>query len=436
MKIELEKQEHNLVKINIEIPAKDAVEAYNKASMRISQHMNIPGFRKGKAPRNVVEQHIGSDRIKYEALESLLPRVFQQAISENNLDVISQPMVESYDFKIGEDLKITANVETRPEFELKEYKDMTVDVEEFKIPEDAYEKSLNNILDRAATYEVVLDRPANNTDIVKIDFEAYSEGKKVENTTQKDYVIDLSRSNFIPGFAEQLVGHSVGEEFDISVNFPEEDDLNGLREVLRTFKVKMHEIKQRIRPELNEELAKKLGFDTVEALQNDIKDFLQKDKEQRDYHASEQAVMDKVVNNVEIDIQDSMIKREQDVLLNEYKDRLAQQGFTYEQAVEQQGEESILKQAREDAVRRIKNTLIIEKIAKLENISLDSSDMTSKLNELQSMYRLEKNELLKQLSMNPSIISSLSQQILSEKVTKFLVDNNKINYVSKVAENA
>lgn len=435
MKIELEKQEHNVVKMNIEFPAKDAVEAYNKAAMRISQHMNIPGFRRGKAPRAVVEQHIGADRIKYEALETLLPKVFQKAIQENDLDVISQPTVESYDFNVGEDLKIVAKVEVRPEFELKNYKDLTVDVEEYVIPEDAYEKSLQNMLERAVSYEVVVDRPAKEDDLVKFDFEGFLEnGEKIEHGDGKNYTLDLANSRFIPGFAEQLVGHSVDEEFEIHLNFPADYHETSLAGAPAVFKIKVHEIKQKVKPELNEEFAKKVGFDSVEALEQDIKDFLQKDKEARDQRAAELAVFEKILATVEIDVQQSMVERERQMLLGEYKQRLHQQGFTFDDAVEQQGEDKIYEQATEDAVRRIKNTLVIDKIAKLENISMTPDDMTAKVAEMQSTYGLEKTEVMRQLAMNPTMLSAVSQQILSEKVTDFLLQNNKMNYVAPKAE--
>ena len=414
MKIELEKQEHNVVKFNIEIPAKDAVEAYNRASQRISQHVNIPGFRRGKAPRNVVEQHVGADRIKYEALEGLLPKAFQQAIQDNKLDVISQPTVDSYDFNVGEDLKLTATVEVRPEFDLKEYKGLTVDVEEYVIPEDAYQKSLDNMLDRAVTYELVVDRPANKEDLVKFDFEGFTNGEKIEHGDGKNYTLDLAHSRFIPGFAEQLVGQLKGAP--------------------ATFKIKIHEIKQKVRPELNDEFAKKIGFDNVEALEKDIKDFLQKDKEERDRRKAELAVFDKILADVQIDVQPSMIEREEQMLLADYKQRLASQGFTYEQAVAQQGEDEIIDSIKADALKRIKNTLVIDKIAKLENISMDANDMQGKVAEMQSAYGLDKTEVMKQLAMNPTMLSSVSQQIISEKVTDFLLKNNTMNYVAPKAD--
>lgn len=435
MKIELEKEQNNIVKMNIEFPAKDAVEAYNRASARISQHINIPGFRRGKAPRNVVEQHVGAERIKYEALETLLPKVFQQAIKENDLDVISQPAVESYEFNVGEDLKIVAKVEVRPEFELKNYKDLTVDVEEYVIPEDAYEKSLQNMLDRAVSYELVVDRPSKEDDLVKFDFEGFTEdGEKIEHGDGKNYTLDLANSRFIPGFAEQLVGHNVDEEFDINVTFPTDYHEAKLAGAPAIFKIKVHEIKQKVKPELNEEFAKKVGFDSVEALEKDIKEFLQHDKEERDKRSAEVAVFDKILESVEIDIQPSMIEREKNLLLNEYKQRLAQQGFTYEQAVEQQGEDAILKSNEEDAIKRIKNTLVIDKIAKLEKIDMNADDMQAKVSEMQSTYGLDKTEVMRQLATNPSMLNAVSQQILSEKVTKFLVENNKINYVAPKAK--
>ena len=367
-------------------------------------------------------------------MEGLLPKAFQQAIQDNKLDVISQPTVDSYDFNVGEDLKLTATVEVRPEFDLKEYKGLTVDVEEYVIPEDAYQKSLDNMLDRAVTYELVVDRPANKEDLVKFDFEGFTNGEKIEHGDGKNYTLDLAHSRFIPGFAEQLVGHSVGEEFEINVNFPEDYHEEKLKGAPATFKIKIHEIKQKVRPELNDEFAKKIGFDNVEALEKDIKDFLQKDKEERDRRKAELAVFDKILADVQIDVQPSMIEREEQMLLADYKQRLASQGFTYEQAVAQQGEDEIIDSIKADALKRIKNTLVIDKIAKLENISMDANDMQGKVAEMQSAYGLDKTEVMKQLAMNPTMLSSVSQQIISEKVTDFLLKNNTMNYVAPKAD--
>ena len=219
MKTTIEKQPENMVKVEIEVPAKDAVNYYNNAAKRLAQYVNIPGFRKGKAPRNIVEQNIGEERIKHEALEGALPRIFSEVIKENDFDVVAQPYVESYDYKIGEDLKITAKIELRPEVTLGEYKGLTLDVDAYKIPEDAMQKSIDGMLNQHATTVVVTDRKTEANDTVVFDFEGFSNGEKIEHGDAKNYTLDLAHSSFIPGFAEQLVDRALGEELDAQVNW-------------------------------------------------------------------------------------------------------------------------------------------------------------------------------------------------------------------------
>lgn len=429
MKIEIVKEEKNLVKLNVEIPAKDAIEAYNKAAQKVSQHMNIPGFRKGKAPRAVVEQNVGAERLKYEALEDMLPKIFQKAIQENNLDIISQPEVTSYEFNIGEDVKIVAQVELRPEVKLGEYKGLTVEVEGYKIPEDAFQKSLDSFLERAASFEVVVDRPAIETDHVKFDFDGYSNGEKIQNGDGQNYTLDIANSNFIPGFAEQLVGHSVGEEFEINVTFPESYNEAKLAGQPAVFKIKIHEIKKKVTPELNEEFAKKVGFDSVDALKEDIQKYLDNNKKSKDEKAIEEAIFKKVLADVQVEIQESMIVREEELLLNEYKEKLAAQGYTYEQAIEAQSEEEIFKIINQDAERRIKNSLVIDQLAKEIGLKIETDDMKVKIEEIQSMYGVDRNQFMQQMAQNPNLLNSISQQIISEKVTEFLKENNTVKFV-------
>lgn len=164
MKIDLEKKEQNIAKVDIEIPAKEGLEAYNRAVKTYAQHVNIPGFRRGKAPRNIVERQVGKERIITEALETLLPSAFSKVITENNLDILTQPKVENYDFEVGKDVKVTATIELKPEVKIKEYKNMTVEVEEYETPKDAFDKSLENILSQSATLELVVDRKTQKDD--------------------------------------------------------------------------------------------------------------------------------------------------------------------------------------------------------------------------------------------------------------------------------
>lgn len=429
MKTQVEKQEKNVVKLSIEVPAQEAVDAYNRAVQRISQHINIAGFRRGKAPRPIVEQNVGKERIKYEALESMLPRIFQEVIKENNYDIVTQPSVDSYEFNIGEDLKISATVELRPEVKLGEYKGMTIKVESEKIPEDAFDKALESMKKQAVTTEIVVDRASNETDFVTFDFDGYVDGEAIKNGSGKNYTLDIANSSFIPGFAEQLVGHTTGEEFEINVTFPENYHEEKLAGAPAVFKIKLHEIKQKIEPELNDEFAKKVGpFETLDDLKADIQKYLENTRDNKNKEKADEAIFEKVLENTELEIPDSMIERECDHLLDEYKQKLAMQGFTYEQALQQYGEDSIMDQLKEDAVKRIKNSLVIDKIASEEKITVQAEDMEAKLAKMQAAYQMDKTSLMKQLSQNPGFLSSLSQQVINEKVSNFLAENNTVEF--------
>ena len=428
MNTTIEKQPDNIVKVDIEIPAKDAVDFYNNAARRIAEHINIPGFRKGKAPRNIVEQNIGEERIKHEALENALPRIFSEVIKENNFDVVTQPYVESYNYKIGEDLKIVAKLELRPEVKLGQYKGLTLEVDGFKTPEDAMQKSIDGLLDQHSTTVVVTDRKTVNTDIIVFDFEGFSNGEKIEHGDAKNYSLDLAHSSFIPGFAEQLVDKPLGEEFDIEVTFPKEYHEQKLAGQPATFKCKINEIKTKVLPELNDEFAQKVGpFKTVDDLKADIQKYLDNQKADMDRMNSEKAIFEKVTSEAKVDIQQSMIDREADELAQEYRQKLAAQGFTWEQAVEAQGYDNIMNSLKEDAVVRVKNSLVIDKIAKEEDIKVSQADFSAKLTELSRMYQIEPQALVKQLSQTPGVFNAISQQALNEKVTRFLAENNTVN---------
>ena len=428
MNTTIEKQPENVVKVDIEIPAKDAVNYYNDAAKRLAQYVNIPGFRKGKAPRNIVEQNIGEERIKHEALENALPRIFSQVIKENNFDVVAQPYVESYDFKIGEDLKIVAKLELRPEVTLGQYKGLTVDVDAYKTEEDALQKSIDGLLQQHATTLVVTDRKTKDTDTIVFDFDGYSNGEKIEHGDAKNYTVDLAHSSFIPGFAEQLVDRTLGEEFEINVTFPEEYHEKKLAGQPATFKCKINEIKAKVLPELTDEFAQKVGpFKSVDELKADIQKYLDTQKADIDRTNSEKAIFEKVTSEAKVDIQQSMIDREADQLVAEYKQKLEMQGFTWEQAVEAQGYDEIMNSLKEDAAVRVKNSLVIDKIAKEENITVSQADFGAKLSELSQMYQIDTPTMIKQLSQTPGVFNALSQQALNEKVTQFLADNNTVN---------
>ena len=428
MKTTIERQPENIVKVDIEVPAKDAVNYYNNAAKRLAQYVNIPGFRKGKAPRNIVEQNIGEERIKHEALENALPKIFSEVIKENELDVVAQPYVESYDYKIGEDLKIVAKIELRPEVTLGEYKGLTLEIDAYKTPEDAMQKSIDGLLEQHASTLVVTDRKTQNADTIVFDFEGFSNGEKIEHGDAKNFTLDLANSSFIPGFAEQLVDRPLGEEFEINVTFPEEYHEKKLAGQPAVFKCKINEIRTKVMPELTDEFVQKVGpFKTVDELKADIQKYLDQQKEDIDRTNSEKAIFEKVTSEAKVEIQQSMIDREADQLVEEYKQKLGMQGFSWEQAVEAQGYDHIMNSLKEDAAVRVKNSLVIDQIAKVENIVVSQAEFGAKLSEIGRMYQIDTPTMIKQLSQTPGVFNAISQQALDEKVTQFLAENNKVN---------
>ena len=427
MKVTLEKEKENVVKLDITIPAKDATEAYNKAVQRISQYVNIDGFRKGKAPRAVVERHVGTERIKQEAIESLMPKAINQAVVDNNLDIIAQPYITNYNFNIGEDLTVTAKAELRPEVTLGQYKDLTLEIKDSPIEADAMQKSIDNLLNQHSTQETVIDRPTKDTDIAVIDFDGYANGEKIQGGEAKNYPLDLAHSNFIPGFAEQLVGKNLNDEFEIKVTFPENYHDEKLKGQPATFKIKINEIKEKKLPELNDEFAQKVGpFKTVDELKADIQKYLESQRERTNKQNSENEVFKTVIDSAKVEIPQSMVDREANSLREEYKQRLAAQGINWDALVKSQGEDQLLKNLNEDALVRIKNSLVIDKIAKEENIKLEQKDIETKFAQLGAAYGLKPQDLIKQIGQNPEVLASISQQAMNDKVRDFLMENNKV----------
>ena len=431
METTLTKEKDNVVIMNMTIPANEAESAYNLAASRISQYVTINGFRKGKAPKSVVERHVGVDRIQQEALDMILPKYISQAINENKLDAITQPALTAYSFEPGQNLQVTIQVETRPEFTIGTYKGMDLKAEIAPEDKNAMDNAINNFLTQNSSLELVLDRPSKDTDIVVFDFDGTCNGEKIQGGSAKGYSLDLAHSNFIPGFAEQLVGHNIKEQFTIDVKFPEEYHDEKLKGQDAKFDIKLNEIKERVLPELNDELVKKASrFSTVDELKADIQSFIDNQRESAKKISAENAVFKSIVDSTTIDIPQSMIDREVRAIAGDYQQRIANQGGNWAQFVEAQGGETKFAQTlSEDAKIRIKNSLIVDKISKEEKLTVEQADLTGKLTQLSAAYRVTPEQLVKQFGQNPTFINSLSQQVINEKVRDFLIENNKFEYV-------
>jgi len=433
MKSTMTKEKENIVSINLTIPSKEAEGAYNSAISRIAQHVNINGFRKGKAPRAVIEKHVGIDRVQAEALDILLPKYINQALYDNKLDIITQPSVKDYKFEHGKDVEVTFEVETRPELSLGAYKDLNLKAEIAPEDKNAFDKALEGYLTQHASTELVLDRPSESTDIVVFDFDGTCNGEKIKGGSAKGYSLDLAHSNFIPGFAEQLVGHNINEEFDIQVTFPSDYHDEKLKGQNATFAIKLSEIKKRVLPELTDEFVKNNSrFSTVDELKADIKDYVDHQRESMKKTSAENAIFKSLTDSTSVVIPQTMVDREVAQLKSDYEQRLSYQGMDFAKFVENQGGESKFNETLSTEARtRIKNSLIIDKIAKEEKISVEQKDFSERLSQLSAMYGMAPDQLVKQFGNNPNFISTLSQQIINDKVRDFLVDNNKFEYIEK-----
>lgn len=436
METKLTKVKDNIVSISLTIPANEATSAYNSAANKIAQYVNIDGFRKGKAPRAVIERHVGVDRIRQEALEILLPKYLGQAIYDNKLDVITQPAITDYKFENGKDVELTFEVETRPEVNLGTYKDLNVKVEIPASDDADYEKALEGFLTQHASMELVLDRPSCETDTVVFDFEGKANGELIQGGSAKGYSLDLAHSNFIPGFAEQLVGHNIKDEFDINVTFPQEYHDEKLKGQPAVFSIKINEIKQRVMPELTDEfVSKSSAFKTVDELKADIKNYVDTQRENIKKANAENTIFKSVIDASSVEIPQNMIDREVESLKNEYAQRLSYQGVDWETFVKSQGDEDKFNQTlTQDATVRIKNSLVIDKISKEAEIKVEQNDFQNKISQMAGAYGVAPQDLLKQFGQNPDFLSTLSQQIVNDKVREYLFNNNKIEYVEVKSE--
>ncbi len=414
----------NIATIEMTIDSATAKNLYDNTLRAYGANINIAGFRKGKAPANIVEKYVGADRIKGEVIDRIFPSEFQKTVQENKLNIAFRPAIEEVDFEVGKDLKIKATVELKPEVKLGDIKDVEVEYTEFKNPENALDEELNQTQRRFSTLETV-DRESTKEDTVVFDFEGFVGDEKIEHGDAKNYTLDLANSNFIPGFAEGLVGHKAGEEFTINVKFPEEYHEDKLKGADAQFKIKLHEVKARKLPEINDELAKKAGKDTLDALKEDIKKYLEAVETNKNNATKSEAIFNKIYETSEVKVQDTMLDREYEAIVDEARMQAQQQNADYDKLVEAEGKDNVEKRFREEAEKRIKNSLIVEKIASVADLKIEQKDIMDHVNQMAAMYGMGAAQLFEELRKNPNSFAAISQQITANKVNQYLLDNNK-----------
>mgnify|MGYP004566067159 FL=1 len=426
MSIKIEKTEkNNELKLEFTIEAKKFDEGMKKVYAKSARYFNIPGFRKGKAPMAMVEKQYGPEIFYEDTFNEIVPEEYERELKENNIDAVSRPEIEIKQMGKGKDLIFTAVVQTKPDVKLGKYKGIQLKKIEYNVTDEDIEHELGHMADRNSRLVTVEDRAVENGDITVIDFEGFVDGKAFEGGKAENHELTIGSNTFIPGFEDQIIGMKTGEEKDINVKFPEEYFSEELKGKDATFKVKLHEIKKKELPELNDDFAKDTSeFDTLDELKKSIKEKLEEENANKVKYETEDAAVKAVVESAEVEIPSGMIDTEIDNMVRDIETRLSYQGMKLEQYLSMMGKsmEDFRKEYEEQAKTSVKTRLVLEAIVKAENIEASDEDVNKKLKEMAAMYGKKEDEL----ALNEQFMNYIKDSLKNEAVVKFIIDNAKI----------
>ncbi|EJN3827725.1 trigger factor [Listeria monocytogenes] len=423
MSVKWEKQEGNVGKLTFEIEQEKVKEGLDRAFVKVRKTLNVPGFRKGKVPRQIFNQRFGEEALFQDALDILLPEVYSAAIDEAGIDPVDTPQVNIESMEKGETWVLTAEVTVKPEVKLGDYKGLEVEKRETELTTEELEAELKQLQERQAELVVKEDAPAENGDTVILDFEGFKDGVAFEGGQAENHSLELGSGQFIPGFEEKLVGLKAGDEADIELTFPEEYHAEDLAGQPVVFKVKLHEIKTKEVPALDDELAKDIDeeVETLDELKEKISKRLQEAKEESVAQAKQEEVIAKAVENAEVDIPHAMVHHEADHLMNHFAQDLQAQGLTPELYYQFTGqtEEAMHAQMEKDAEKRVKMNLVLEAIAEAENIEPTEEAIDEEISTLAEKYGMEKDAVCAALGD----MSELKSDLKIRKAIDVLLDS-------------
>lgn len=427
MNCKVEKTENaNEVKLELTVEAEKFDEAIKKVYFKSAKYFNIPGFRKGKAPMNIVEKYYGKEIFYEDAFNDLVPEVIEQAIKENELKVVSRPDIDVTQIGKGQDLIFTAIYQTKPEAELGKYKGIEIEKIEYTVTDEDINHELGHLQEHNSRLISIEDRPVEDGDIATIDFEGFVDGTPFEGGKAEGYDLEIGSKSFIAGFEDQIIGMKIDEEKDIKVTFPEEYFSSELAGKEATFKVTVHEIKKKELPELDDEFAKDVSeFDTLDELKKSIKDRLDKEYADRQKYETEEAVINAVVENMKVEIPSGMIETEVDNMIRDIESRLSYQGLKLEQYLQMLGktEEDLRKEYEPQATEAVKSRLMLEAVIKAEKIEANIEEVDEKIKEMAKNYGKENDE---EFLKNENVRNYIEDGIKNEKAVDFLVKNAKM----------
>ena len=392
MSVQVEKLEKNMAKLTIEVPAEEFEAAIEKAYQKNKNKINLPGFRKGKAPRKMIEKMYGVGIFYEDAANIVIPTAYDKAAAECGEEIVSQPVIDVVQIEAGKAFIFTAEVALKPEVTLGEYKGLEVEKSVVEVKEEEVDAEINREREKNARVTDVDDRAVENGDMIKLDFDGSVDGVPFEGGKAENYPLTIGSGSFIPGFEEQLIGAKIGEEVSVNVTFPEEYHAESLKGKAAVFACKVNEIKVKELPEVDDEFAQEVSeFDTIAEYKDDIRAKLLKNKEAAAKREKENKVVEAAAANATMEIPDEMVKEQVRRMLNEFAARMQQQGITMEQYMQFTGltVEKMQEQMQPEAVKRITNSLVLEAIVKAENIEISEEAVEAELAKMAENYKME-----------------------------------------------
>ncbi len=432
MSLQVEKLEKNMAKLTIEVPAEELEKAIEAAFQKNKNKISVPGFRKGKAPRKMLEQMYGKEIFYEDAANELIPEAYDKALEECTEDIVSSPKIDVTQIEAGKPFIFTAKVALKPEVTLGKYKGVKVDKADLTVTDEEVDAEIDRERDRNSRTINVEDRPVKDGDMTVIDFEGFVDGVSFEGGKGENYPLTIGSGAFIPGFEEALIGAQIGQETDVNVTFPEDYQAAELAGKAAVFKCTVKEIREKELPELDDEFASEVSeFDTLAEYREDVKKKLEDRKAAAAKDAKEEAVLDAIVADAKMEIPDAMLETQQRQLVEEFAQRIQSQGLSMEQYLQFTGltPAAMLEQVKDQALKRIQSRLVMEAVAAAEKIEASDEDFEEEVKTMAEVYQMEADKVKELLGEKGA--KQVREDICIKKAMEFVVENAKESKAAK-----
>ena len=426
MSVQVEKLEKNMAKLTIEVPAEEVEKALQNAFLKNKNRISVPGFRKGKVPRQMIEKMYGPEIFYEDAVNEMIPDAYEKAADECGEDIVSSPVIDVTQIEKGKPFIFTAEVALKPDVKLGKYKGVEIDRVETAVTEEDVDAEINRERERNARNIEVTDRPVKDGDMTVLDFEGFVDGVAFDGGKGENYSLTIGSGAFIPGFEEQLIGAEIDKETEIHVTFPEDYQAEDLKGKDAVFKCTIREIREKELPELDDEFAGEVSeFDTLEEYKADVRAKLTETKEKEAKNLREEAVVEAIVKDSDMEIPEAMVETRQKQMVDEFMQSITMQGLTPEQYYQFTGasRERLIAQVKPQAEKRIKARLVLEAVAKADNITASEEDYEDELKVMAEAYQMEVDKVREMLPEKNA--AQIKEDIAVRKAAEFAVANAK-----------